>query len=246
SNLTNPLPYPQIIKNIPPNPKFLYTPFSLFHNQSIIEFFQTPPVKLKQQHHPPIFPLSNKPHHLLNTFIKQINQNKLNLIHQTPLTQISHHNRIFYLATQKRQFQTKSLIIPTRPTSLPQTHSTPHPYQFPQSLPHSITQLFPTQLPITSTHPFIKSKPLKPLTFKHLQLSLLNENARKTITHQIHIIFTHFPLSPPPPLTSTQFLYKQQNNQNKHHIPIQLHLFPNLNHDQLSQKIKSLVNTERD
>ena len=37
-NVTNRLPYDEIIKNIPGNGKFLYSPFSIFDNESIIAF----------------------------------------------------------------------------------------------------------------------------------------------------------------------------------------------------------------
>ncbi len=39
-NVTNRLPYAEIIKNIPGNGKFLYSPFSIFDNQSIIDFLK--------------------------------------------------------------------------------------------------------------------------------------------------------------------------------------------------------------
>ena len=46
-NVTNRLPYAELIKNIPGNGKFLYSPFSIFDNESIIEFFEDRGVKLK-------------------------------------------------------------------------------------------------------------------------------------------------------------------------------------------------------
>lgn len=40
-NVTNRLPYDEIIRHIPGNGKFLYSPFSVFDNESIIEFFES-------------------------------------------------------------------------------------------------------------------------------------------------------------------------------------------------------------
>ena len=48
-NVTNRLPYAEIIKNIPGNGKFLYSPFSVFDNESIIDFFGSRGVKLKKK-----------------------------------------------------------------------------------------------------------------------------------------------------------------------------------------------------
>ena len=60
---------------------------------------------------------------------------------ETPVTEISHDNGIFMLQL-KGEFQSKSLIIATGGTSVPQTGSTGDGYQFAESLGHSITELF--------------------------------------------------------------------------------------------------------
>ena len=169
-NVTNRLPYAEIIKNIPGNGKFLYSPFSVFDNESIIEFFESRGVKLKEEDHGRMFPVSNKAQDVVNTLIKQINENKVNVMEETPVTEISHDNGIFYVTTQKGEFQSKSLIISTGGTSVPQTGSTGDGYQFAESLGHSITELFPTEVPITSRDAFIKSKRLKGLSLTNVEL----------------------------------------------------------------------------
>ena len=51
------------------------------------------------------------------------------------------------------------------------------------------------------------------------------------------MIFTHFGVSGPAALRCSQFVYKEQKNQKKQDIAMQLDVFPNLNHDELSQKL---------
>lgn len=60
------------------------------------------------------------------------------------------------------------------------------------------------------------------------------------------MIFTHFGVSGPAALRCSQFVYKEQKNQKKQDIAMQLDVFPDLNHDQLSQKINSLLKAEPD
>lgn len=48
-NVTNRLPYEEIIKNIPGNGKFLYSPFSVFDNESIIHFLNHVVLHLKKK-----------------------------------------------------------------------------------------------------------------------------------------------------------------------------------------------------
>lgn len=86
---------------------------------------------------------------------------------------------VFLCYNSKGEFQSKSLIIATGGTSVPQTGSTGDGYQFAESLGHSITELFPTEVPITSRDAFIKSKRLKGLSLKDVELSVLKKNGKK-------------------------------------------------------------------
>ena len=53
---------------------------------------------------------------------------------------------------------------------MPQTGSTGDGYKFAKKLGHSITELFPTEVPITSAEHFIKSKELKGLSLKRRRI----------------------------------------------------------------------------
>ncbi|MEJ7190396.1 NAD(P)/FAD-dependent oxidoreductase, partial [Staphylococcus warneri] len=87
---------------------------------------------------------------------------------------------------------------------------------------------------------------LKGLSLKNVELSVLKKNGKKRISHQMDMIFTHFGVSGPAALRCSQFVYKEQKNQKKQDIAMQLDVFPDLNHDQLSQKINSLLKAEPD
>ena len=57
-------------------------------------------MKLKEEDHGRMF-LSNKAQDVVNTLIKQINENKVNVMEETPVTEISHDNGIFMLQLKK-------------------------------------------------------------------------------------------------------------------------------------------------
>ncbi|HGH5481500.1 TPA: NAD(P)/FAD-dependent oxidoreductase, partial [Staphylococcus pseudintermedius] len=76
-NVTNNLPYAEIIQHIPGNGKFLYSPFSIFDNQSIIEFFESRGVALKEEDHGRMFPVSNQSQDVLDALIRELKQNKV-------------------------------------------------------------------------------------------------------------------------------------------------------------------------
>ncbi|PTU86793.1 aminoacetone oxidase family FAD-binding enzyme [Staphylococcus pasteuri] len=246
-NVTNRLPYEEIIKNIPGNGKFLYSPFSVFDNESIIHFFESRGVKLKEEDHGRMFPVSNKSQDVVDTLVDTINNQNVTVKEETTVLNVSQVNEgIFSVETAQQTYKSKSLIIATGGTSVPQTGSTGDGYTFAKSLGHSITELFPTEVPITSPERFIKDKTLKGLSLKDVELSVLKKNGKKRISHQMDMIFTHFGVSGPAALRCSQFVYKEQKNQKKQDIKMALDVFPTMNEDELSQHIRKLLKDEPD
>ncbi len=56
------------------------------------------------------------------------------------------------------------------------------------------------------------------------------------------MIFTHFGISGPAALRCSQFVYKEQKNQKKQDIMMQLDVFPDIKQNELEQKIKKMLN----
>lgn len=247
-NVTNRLPYDEIIKNIPGNGKFLYSPFSIFDNESIIAFFESRGVKLKEEDHGRMFPVSNKAQDVVDTLVTTLHQNKVEVKEESTVEKVEYTSTESFKVTlnNQKEYQSKSLIIATGGTSVPQTGSTGDGYKFATSLDHTITELFPTEVPITSAEPFIKDKRLKGLSLKDVGVSVLKKNGKKKITHQMDMIFTHFGISGPAALRCSQFVYKEQKNQKKQDIEMQIDAFPQLTTDALEQEIRGLLNAAPD
>lgn len=245
-NVTNRLPYEEIIKNIPGNGKFLYSPFSKFDNESIIEFFESRGIKLKEEDHGRMFPVSNKSQDIVDTLVNTIKNNNVEIKEETVVNDISKNDQSFIVKTQDGEFESKTVIIATGGTSVPQTGSTGDGYRFAKNLGHTITELFPTEVPITSSESFIKNKALKGLSLKDVELSVLKKNGKKRISHQMDMIFTHFGVSGPAALRCSQFVYKEQKNQKKQEIKLQLDVFPEISLQDLENKIKKILSEEPD
>ena len=245
-NVTNRLPYEEIIKNIPGNGKFLYSPFSKFDNESIIEFFESRGIKLKEEDHGRMFPVSNKSQDIVDTLVNTIKNNNVEIKEETVVNDISKNDQSFIVKTQDGEFESKTVIIATGGTSVPQTGSTGDGYRFAKNLGHTITELFPTEVPITSSESFIKNKTLKGLSLKNVELSVLKKNGKKRISHQMDMIFTHFGVSGPAALRCSQFVYKDQKNQKKQDIQLQLDVFPEISLQDLENKIKKILSEEPD
>src|SRR5699024_12422710 len=76
-NVTNRLPEEEVIRHIPGNGKFLYSPFSVFNNYDIINYFENMEVKLKEEDNGRMFPVSNSAKTVVNVLLNKLDELKL-------------------------------------------------------------------------------------------------------------------------------------------------------------------------
>ena len=242
-NVTNRLPYEEIIKHIPGNGKFLYGPFSIFDNESIIKFVESNGVKLKEEDHGRMFPVSNKAKDVLNVFLEQLEQNKVDIHFETEVAEIlTEDNKISGVKTTAgKTYKARNVIITTGGKSVPQTGSTGDGHKFAKSLGHTVTELFPTEVPITSNQRFFTDGSLKGISLDDVALSVLKKNGKPRITHQMDMIFTHFGVSGPAALRCSQFVYKEQQAQKKENIKMQLDFFPQYTMGEMQEYINKTI-----
>ncbi|WP_026866684.1 NAD(P)/FAD-dependent oxidoreductase [Jeotgalicoccus marinus] len=242
-NVTNRLPYEEIIKHIPGNGKFLYGPFSVFDNESIISFVESNGVKLKEEDHGRMFPVSNKARDVLNVFLEKLEENKVTVQYSTEVQAVlSEDGKITGVKTSDNQtIHSKNVIVTTGGKSVPQTGSTGDGHKFAKTLGHTITELFPTEVPITSNEKFFKDGTLKGISLDDVALSVLKKNGKPRITHQMDMIFTHFGVSGPAALRCSQFVYREQQAQKRQDITMQIDFFPDISEGKLTEDINKLI-----
>ena len=106
-----------------------------------------------------MFPVSNKAQDVVDTLVSTINEQQVTVKEETAVTRLSvNDNGIFTVETLQQTYEANSVIIATGGTSVPQTGSTGDGYRFAESMGHTITELFPTEVPITSLSALSKIK----------------------------------------------------------------------------------------
>lgn len=242
-NVTNRLPYEEIIKHIPGNGKFLYGPFSTFDNESIIEFVESRGVALKEEDHGRMFPVSNKAVDVLNVFLRELEENDVTIRYSTIVEEIlTGDGRITGVKLNDGEIiRARYVIITTGGRSVPNTGSTGDGHKFARSAGHDITELFPTEVPITSSEDFIKAGSLKGLSLSSVALSVLRKNGKPRITHQMDMIFTHFGISGPAALRCSQFVYKEQKSQKRTDISMMIDFYPDTGNGALQEELDALI-----
>ncbi len=247
-NVTNRLPYEEIIKHIPGNGKFLYGPFSVFDNEDIIQFIESRGVKLKEEDHGRMFPVSNKAKDVLQVFLDELDKNNVDIRFNTIVESlIVEEDKIKGVRLESGEMiEAENVIVTTGGKSVPKTGSTGDGHKFAKASGHTVTKLFPTEVPILSDEPFIKDETLKGLSLKDVALSVLKKNGKPRITHQMDMIFTHFGVSGPAALRCSQFVIKEQESQKREDIMMMIDFYPEKSIGELIEELDRLVKENKD
>lgn len=168
-NVTNRLPVEEIIKHIPGNGRFLYSAFSVFNNEDIIDFFEGLGIQLKEEDHGRMFPVSNKATDVVAALLQRIKRLGVQIRTNTPVKTVHYGDELHEIILQSgEKLQTKSIVIAVGGKSVPHTGSTGDGYAWAKKAGHTITELYPTEVPITSNETFIKQKTLQGISLRNV------------------------------------------------------------------------------
>lgn len=245
-NVTNRLPVEEIIKHIPGNGRFLYSGFSIFNNEDIIVFFENLGIALKEEDHGRMFPVSNKAQSVVDALLNELDRLNVSIQTNSPVKSIQYnddHTKTIFLQNGKQE-TCHSIIIAVGGKSVPHTGSTGDGYAWAEKAGHTITELFPTEVPVTSKESFIKDKTLQGLSLRDIALSVLNPKGKALITHKMDMIFTHFGISGPAVLRCSQFVVKALKKWNLEEVTVSIDAFPETKEQVLFQQLMQMIKTE--
>lgn len=236
-NVTNRLPADEVIKHIPGNGKFLYSPFAVFNNYDIIDFFEEMGVELKEEDHGRMFPVTNSAKTVVNALINKLEELNAEVQMNTPVKAVHYsEDKHTVILESGTKIETKSLVIAVGGKAVPHTGSTGDGYAWAKKAGHTVTELYPTEVALTSNETFIQNKSLQGLSLRNVALSVLNKKNKPIITHQMDMIFTHFGVSGPAVLRCSQFVVKELMKGRKE-VPMLLDVLPDKQAEQLIQSI---------
>jgi predicted Rossmann fold flavoprotein len=245
-NVTNRNSIEEIIKHIPGNGKFLYSAFSIFNNEDIISFFKKLGIALKEEDHGRMFPVSNKAESVVDALLSKMEQLNVRIYRSTSVQDVEFENgeAKAVVLKDRRIISANSIVIAVGGKSVPQTGSTGDGYAWAEKAGHTITDLYPTEVPLTSSEPFIKRKVLQGLSLRDITLSVLNPKGKPIISHRMDMIFTHIGVSGPAVLRCSQFVVKALKKWNLKEVSMTLDVLPNQSEEGLFQEIIQLVKSE--
>ncbi|MDQ0417105.1 putative Rossmann fold flavoprotein [Croceifilum oryzae] len=209
-NVTNIKDIDELIRFIPGNGRFLYSVFSVFNNWDIVHFFRELGVELKEEDNGRMFPVSDSAKSVVQALIRKVKEGGAQIRVNTPVRQVLYQDgQVTGVESMSGEiFQANQVIIAVGGKSVPQTGSTGDGYAWAEAAGHTITELFPTEVPLTSEEPWILDKSMQGLSLRDITVTVWNAKGKKLVSHDGDLLFTHFGLSGPTALRCSQFVIK--------------------------------------
>jgi predicted Rossmann fold flavoprotein len=245
-NVTNAGDLDTIVKHIPGNGRFLYSAFHNFSNRDIIDFFEGLGIRLKEEDRGRMFPVSDKAKTVVDALVGKVRALGVDIRVNAPVAQVLYENGRAAGVQLKagERIPSRSVIIATGGKSVPHTGSTGDGYAWAEAGGHTITELYPTEVPITSHESFIREKTLQGLSLRGIELTVWDPKGKRIITHEGDMIFTHFGISGPAALRCSQYVVKARKKFETKHILMSIDLFPTLPRNELEEQLADIVKNE--
>ncbi|WP_078430088.1 NAD(P)/FAD-dependent oxidoreductase [Alkalihalobacterium alkalinitrilicum] len=247
-NVTNRMALDELIAHIPGNGRFMHSPFSIFNNENIIQFFEDLGIRLKEEDRGRMFPVSDKASTVVRTLIDKVKELGVTIKTHSPVKDVRYDDdKVLGVILETGELiNSHAVVIATGGKSVPHTGSTGDGYPWARKAGHTITDLYPTEVPITSDESFIQNKTLQGLSLRDVELSVINAKGKIIISHEGDMIFTHFGISGPIVLRCSQFVIKELKKQKKHPntVTMSIDLFPRQSSENIFQELGQLTNQE--
>ena len=157
-NLSNAVPIRELINSFGENGKFLFSAFSKFGPEEVIDFFNERGLETKIEKNNRVFPKSDKSADVLKTLAAYLKENKVKIIFEANVKKITEKNQIISKVSlvDGREFSAKNYLIATGGLSYSTTGSTGDAYKWLKSLGHKIIKTYPALAPIIVREKFVK------------------------------------------------------------------------------------------
>lgn len=230
-NITNSSPMEDFFENIVTNSNFLYSSFYSFNNEDIIILLESYGLEVKVERGNRVFPKSNKSSDVLKAFIKFLNSNNVKTLLNKEVISIDKKEGKFIVKYRDgSQSDFDKLVISTGGKSYPKTGSTGDGYNFAKKLGHTIKELKPSLVPMEIKEEWINE--IQGLSLRNVTLKAYGNRGQK---HEEfgEMLFTHYGISGPIVLSTSNYINKWNNKE----IKLKIDLKPALSEEKLDRRI---------
>lgn len=242
-NVTNAKELDELVKMMPGNGRFMYSALTQFGNQGIISLFENLGVRLKEEDNGRMFPVTDKATTVANALINQLKNKSVEIKLNSPVERVLYEDgecRGVLLKNGDR-LHAHSVVIAVGGASVPQTGSTGDGYQWAREAGHTVTDLYPTEVPLVANDSYIRNKQLQGLSLRNVTLTLFDPKGKKISTQTGDMIFTHFGLSGPASLRMGHYVSIVQKKHGQVPLSLQIDLMIDQSEDELMKTTWKLL-----
>lgn len=230
-NVTNNSPVQEHMENIPVNPRFLYSAFSAFDAYDTMAFFEELGVPLKTERGNRVFPVSDKAEDIVNALSRELKRLGVKIINKRVSRLITEDGVCAGVKAGGEEYRSNSVLIACGGKSYPNTGSTGDGYALAESAGHTITELKPSLVPLTSRDRFCAE--MMGLSLRNVTLYLYDRDTL-IFSELGEMLFTHFGMSGPLVLSASSHIRDMQPDR----YSVKIDLKPGLTPEQLDARIQ--------
>lgn len=228
-NITNACPTEDIFRNIPTNPRFLYSAVYSFSNYDTVDFFEQSGVSTKVERGERVFPQSDKAASVADALVRKMRSLGVIILHGKADKILTDGERVTGVSVDGKTVAASAVILATGGKSYPRTGSDGFGYGIAEKLGHSITKLRPALVPVET---FEDTKPIMGLSLKNVTLTVTDRSGKKLHSELGELLFTHFGLSGPLVLSASSHMGSEPEK-----TILEIDLKPALSEQKLEQRI---------
>lgn len=201
-NVTNNCDVETVLRNIPTNPKFLYSAVNRFTPADTMELFEKLGVRLKTERGNRVFPVSDKAADIQQALVNKCKANGVRFVTSCAKEVICRNGQAVGVKHDKGESYGKYILIATGGCSYPATGSTGDGFRFAKQLGHTVSPVRPSLVPVVTRE--TEPAEMAGLSLRNVTLSVYKENKPKPVFSEMgELLFTHFGLSGPLTLSAS-------------------------------------------
>ena len=240
-NITNACPAEEFLTHVVTNPRFLYSTFSQFNNEDMIEYLEKIGLPVKTERGQRVFPQSDRSSDVIQALKRECEKGRVKIYYHTEVKELLFNEEkdqcVGVLLSDGRKMEGDSVILACGGFSYASTGSDGAGYILAKQAGHKIKSIEPSLVPF-------EMKELMGLTLKNVMVRI--KTKKKTIYEGFgEFLFTHFGVSGPLVLTASTCLGKYQKELEAGELKLFLDLKASLTPEQLDKRFLREFDTYR-
>lgn len=232
-NLTNDCEVEELLQAVCVNRKFLYSAFYGFTSQDAIAFFEKEGTPVKTERGNRVFPVSDHASDVIAALTRSLKRNGVNIHLYTEVKSVLTQDEAvsgLQLASGEK-LSADAVIVATGGISYRTTGSTGDGYRFAKETGHTVTELSPSLVPLTTADDWAQQ--MQGLSLRNVEVTICD--GKKELYREFgEMMFTHFGVTGPLILTASCVVQKRLK---EHPLQLFIDLKPALSEEQLDARI---------